>query len=73
LPWADGVCDQGADGRRQISRQIEKNRGLTPHRSKLSRNPRKHMREKYGKALIKRRSQVPKLKLFLCFSLVGFS
>lgn len=43
---------------RGISRQIEKNRGLTPHRKKDSRNARLKNRHKYEKALKRRRGQV---------------
>ncbi|KAK3258145.1 hypothetical protein CYMTET_32802, partial [Cymbomonas tetramitiformis] len=50
--------EEDAEDRRGLSRQIEKNRGLTPHRSKASRNPRVKLRNKFGDSLKKRRSQV---------------
>ncbi|CAM9925806.1 unnamed protein product, partial [Phaeothamnion confervicola] len=37
---------------------IVKNRGLTPHKNKLNRNPRAKKREKYRKAVIRRKGQV---------------
>ncbi len=44
-------------GPRSLTRAIEKNRGLTPHRSKSVRNPRVKKRERYEKAKRKLGSQ----------------
>ncbi|KAF3000267.1 hypothetical protein E8E13_008117 [Curvularia kusanoi] len=49
----------GDDGRRQISYQIEKNKGLTPHRKKSVRNPRVKKKEKYKEKLKKEKSMRP--------------
>jgi U3 small nucleolar RNA-associated protein 3 len=49
----------GDDGRRMISYQIEKNKGLTPHRKKSVRNPRVKKKEKYKEKLKKERSMRP--------------
>jgi U3 small nucleolar RNA-associated protein 3 len=46
--------DDANANKRAINYKIEKNKGLTPHRNKLVRNPRVKHREKYRKALIKR-------------------
>ncbi|XP_060232753.1 something about silencing protein 10-like [Meriones unguiculatus] len=48
--------DQNA--KRAITYQIAKNRGLTPRRKKIDRNPRVKHREKFRRAKIRRRGQV---------------
>ena len=52
------LADPEASGKRGITREIEKNRGLTPHRSKERKNPRKKHRLRYGKAVVRRKGQV---------------
>ncbi|KAL1413088.1 something about silencing protein 10 [Vanrija albida] len=49
--------DEEADGPRALTRAIEKNRGLTPRRSKTGRNPRVKKRQAYEKAKQKVGSQ----------------
>jgi hypothetical protein len=56
---------QLADGsvvKRPINKVIEKNRGLTPNRPKMYRNPRVRNRFKARKANIKHKSIVPKVR-----------
>lgn len=48
----------GADDRRQITYQMSKNKGLTPHRKKELRNPRVKHRNKFRKAVIRRKGAV---------------
>jgi len=45
-------------GKRGITYQIAKNKGLTPYRAKERRNPRVKYRMKYRKAKIRRKGQV---------------
>ena len=47
-----------AEGRRGVTRAIEKNRGLTPHRNKLAHNPRAKLRHKFAKANVRRSGAV---------------
>lgn len=50
------------DERRMITYQIAKNKGLTPHRSKEQRNPRVKHRNKYRKAMIRRKGAVREVR-----------
>ncbi|CAD7670283.1 unnamed protein product [Nyctereutes procyonoides] len=52
--------DQNA--KRAITYQIAKNRGLTPRRKKIDRNPRVKHREKFRRAKIRRRGQVREVR-----------
>ncbi|KAJ9122682.1 hypothetical protein QFC24_004111 [Naganishia onofrii] len=50
-------AEEASSGPRALTRSIEKNRGLTPHRKKSTRNPRVKKREQYEKAKLKVSSQ----------------
>lgn len=59
---------EAADGKRAITYQISRNKGLTPKRKKEQRNPRVKHRKKFRKAVIRRKSQVSQnnKNLWLC-------
>jgi U3 small nucleolar RNA-associated protein 3 len=50
------------NAKRAITYQIAKNRGLTPRRKKIDRNPRVKHREKFRRAKIRRRGQVREVR-----------
>ncbi|XP_074128915.1 something about silencing protein 10 [Sminthopsis crassicaudata] len=52
----------GSNAKRAITYQIAKNKGLTPRRKKIDRNPRVKHREKFRRAKIRRRGQVPQVR-----------
>ncbi|CAH1239596.1 UTP3 [Branchiostoma lanceolatum] len=58
-PAEDQEEEEGEeDGKRAITYEISKNKGLTPKRKKEERNPRVKLRKKYRKAKIRRKGQV---------------
>ncbi|XP_053994286.1 something about silencing protein 10 [Hylaeus volcanicus] len=57
---ADSVTEN--EGKRAITYQIAKNKGLTPHRKKEQRNPRVKHRNKYRKAKIRRKGAVREVR-----------
>ncbi|XP_005068227.2 something about silencing protein 10 [Mesocricetus auratus] len=62
----DNIAEEEAleeqNAKRAITYQIAKNRGLTPRRKKIDRNPRVKHREKFRKAKIRRRGQVREVR-----------
>ncbi|KAA1132493.1 hypothetical protein PGTUg99_005375 [Puccinia graminis f. sp. tritici] len=58
----EGDVEGGDNGPREISRQILKNKGLTPKRAKENRNPRVKKRKRFEKAQQKISSQRPTFK-----------
>ena len=56
----ENMDEEGGDDdeRRQITYQMSKNKGLTPHRKKELRNPRVKHRNKFRKAIIRRKGAV---------------
>ncbi len=54
--------DPTTHGARKIDRAIEKNRGLTPHRRRDLKNPRKKNRVKFEKATVRRKGQVQAMR-----------
>lgn len=55
------MADPTGTGARRIGSAIEKNRGLTPHRRKDLKNPRKKHRIKFAEAKVRRSGQVQKV------------
>jgi len=54
--------EMGAADKRNVGKKIMDNRGLTPHRNKDHKNPRKRLRDKYAKAQIRRKGQVRSMR-----------
>lgn len=55
---ADEELLDSESGKRGVTYEIMKNKGLTPHRSKLNRNPRVKKKVQYQKAQVARKGQV---------------
>ncbi|XP_077582099.1 something about silencing protein 10 [Stigmatopora nigra] len=58
----NGVGELDPEGKRSITYQMFKNKGLTPKRKKIDRNPRVKHREKYRRAKIRRKGQVREVR-----------
>jgi U3 small nucleolar RNA-associated protein 3 len=50
------------DAKRDVGKKIMANRGLTPHRNKDHKNPRKRLRDKFAKAVVRRKGQVRSMR-----------
>ncbi|XP_073280576.1 protein THALLO [Primulina huaijiensis] len=61
-PEVSSLPDDTVDGKRIITHQMEKNRGLTRARKKLIKNPRKKYKVKHRKAEIRRKGQVREVR-----------
>ncbi|XP_055967283.1 something about silencing protein 10 [Sorex fumeus] len=59
---AEEQTAEDPNAKRAITYQIAKNRGLTPRRKKIDRNPRVKHREKFRRAKIRRRGQVREVR-----------
>ncbi|XP_075045990.1 something about silencing protein 10 isoform X1 [Mixophyes fleayi] len=57
-----GFEEMDPNAKRAITYQIAKNKGLTPKRKKIDRNPRVKHREKYRRAKIRRKGQVREVR-----------
>lgn len=55
--------EEEMDGeKREVGNKIMANRGLTPHRNKDHKNPRKRLRGKFEKAVVRRKGQVRSMR-----------
>ena len=54
--------EEDVDGKREIGAKIMANRGLTPHRSKETKNPRVRLRGKFSRAVTRRKGSVRDVK-----------
>ena len=54
--------EMDADEKRDVGGKIMANRGLTPHRNKDHKNPRKRLRGKFEKAVVRRKGQVRSMR-----------
>ncbi|MCI4390176.1 hypothetical protein PDJAM_G00118400 [Pangasius djambal] len=55
---AEEEAEMNGESKRGITYQMAKNKGLTPKRKKIDRNPRVKHREKFRRAKIRRKGQV---------------
>lgn len=55
----EAEAEENKPDKRSITYEMKKNKGLTAKRKKEYRNPRVRHRNKYARALVKRKSRVP--------------
>jgi len=54
--------EMDVDEKRDVGGKIMANRGLTPHRNKEHKNPRKRLRGKFEKAVVRRKGQIRSMR-----------